>query len=78
MSLCPSGTGASCAHLGKGHIDGHSKPTCMGGGYSAVFNVLTVYAMTNYIYQKNGFPLEIPDQRNFTSYNIIFIDHPVV
>lgn len=36
-------------------IEGHSKPTCMGGGYSAVLNALTVYAMTNYIYQRNGY-----------------------
>lgn len=36
-------------------IDGHSKPTCVGGGYSAVLNALTVYAMTNYIYQKDGY-----------------------
>lgn len=36
-------------------IDGHSKPTCMGGGYSAVLNALTVYAMTSYIYKKNGY-----------------------
>lgn len=36
-------------------IDGHSKPTCMGGGYSAVLNALTIYAMTNYIYKKNGY-----------------------
>lgn len=36
-------------------IDGHSKPTCMGGGYSAVLNALTIYAMTNYIYKKKGY-----------------------
>ena len=36
-------------------IDGHSKPTCMGGGYSAVLNALTVYAMTSYIYMLPGF-----------------------
>ena len=36
-------------------IDGHSKPTCMGGGYCAVLNALTVYAMTNYIYKTNGY-----------------------
>ena len=51
--------GASSARLNMKsfdiEIDGHSKPTCMGGGYSAVLNALTVYAMTNYIYQKNGY-----------------------
>lgn len=51
--------GASSARLNMKsfdiEIDGHSKPTCMGGGYSAVLNALTVYAMINYIYQKNGY-----------------------
>lgn len=51
--------GASSARLNMKsfdiEIDGHSKTTCMGGGYSAVLNALTVYAMTNYIYQKNGY-----------------------
>lgn len=51
--------GASSARLNMKSFDieinGHSKPTCMGGGYSAVLNALTVYAMTNYIYQKGGY-----------------------
>lgn len=51
--------GASSARLNMKsfdiEIDGHSKPTCMGGGYSAVLNALTVYAMTNYIYKKAGY-----------------------
>ena len=51
--------GASSARLNMKSFDieigGHSKSTCMGGGYSAVLNALTVYAMTNYIYQKNGY-----------------------
>ena len=51
--------GASSARLNMKsfdiEIDGHSKPTCMGGGYSAVLNALTVYSMTNYIYKKNGY-----------------------
>lgn len=52
-------SGASSARLNMKsfdiEIDGHSKPTCVGGGYSAVLNALTVYAMTNYIYQKDGY-----------------------
>ena len=51
--------GATSARLNMKSFDieigGHSKSTCMGGGYSAVLNALTVYAMTNYIYQKNGY-----------------------
>lgn len=51
--------GASSARLNMKsfdiEIDGHSKPTCMGGGYSAVLNALTVYAMTNYIYKMKGY-----------------------
>ena len=51
--------GASSARLNMEYfdieIDGHSKPTCMGGGYSAVLNALTVYAMTNYIYKREGY-----------------------
>ena len=52
-------SGASSARLNMKsfdiEIDGHSKPTCMGGGYSAVLNALTVYAMTDYIYKKDGY-----------------------
>lgn len=51
--------GASSSRLNMNsfdiEIEGHSKPTCMGGGYSAVLNALTVYAMTNYIYKKDGY-----------------------
>lgn len=36
-------------------IDGHSKPTCMGGGYCAILNALTTYAMNSYIYSANGY-----------------------
>lgn len=36
-------------------IDGHSKPTCMGGGYCAILNALTAYAMNSYIYSANGY-----------------------
>lgn len=36
-------------------IDNHSKPTCMGGGYCAILNALTAYAMNSYIYSVNGY-----------------------
>ena len=36
-------------------IDNHSKPTCMGGGYCAILNALTVYSINTYIHKKNGY-----------------------
>ena len=51
--------GASSARLNMKafdiEIDGHSKATCMGGGYSAVLNALTIYAMNNLIYKREGY-----------------------
>lgn len=36
-------------------IDNHSKPTCMGGGYCAILNALTVYSINTYIHERNGY-----------------------
>lgn len=51
--------GASSARLNMQsfdiEIDNRSKPTCMGGGYCAILNTLTVYAMDTCIYENNGF-----------------------
>lgn len=51
--------GASSARLNMQsfdiEIDNRSKPTCMGGGYCAILNALTVYAMDTCIYENNGF-----------------------
>ncbi len=36
-------------------IDNNSKATSMGGGYCAILNTLTAYAMGTYIFKKNGY-----------------------
>ncbi len=36
-------------------IGNHSKSTCMGGGYCALLNTLTVYAMNSCIYKNDGY-----------------------
>lgn len=50
--------GASSARLNMKsfdiEIDGHSKPTCMGGGYCAILNAITAYSMQSYIYNIDG------------------------
>ncbi|NEW62264.1 AAA family ATPase [Granulicatella sp. zg-ZJ] len=36
-------------------IDNKSKPSCMGGGYCAILNTLTTFAMQTYIFDKDGY-----------------------
>lgn len=35
-------------------IDNKSKPSCMGGGYCAILNTLTTFAMQTYIFDRDG------------------------